>query len=112
MSQTDEEKYIQDAGWRIYSKDGTRKFWQSPYDGRVYTTGHALIAEKIAEETRQAEARIARAEADQKSLETLDRFLNWEEGALEEIAPTPTKTRKKRRPKQSVEKNIKDLGYD
>ena len=112
MSQIDDEKYIRDAGWKIHSKSAGRKFWQSPYDQRVYVTGHAVIAERVAEATRQDEAKVARAEADQAVLATMDRFMNWEEGTLEEIAPLPEKVRKKRPSKKTIAKNIKELGYE
>lgn len=116
MTKEEDEKYLRDTGWKIHSKDQGKKFWESPHDGKVYLTGHALLAQQVADEKKQEEVRQARALELQMGAEEYGElnFSEYEE-QFDKIFPPPKAPKKKKASpkakKRSVKRNIKELGF-
>lgn len=101
---------LKNAGWKIYSKDGKRRFWESPYDGKVYATTFAILAERVHQEEKFESGRLARLAELEKGAQEYEEFDMYKEGALETIVP-PLDEKKPRSKKKRTKKNIQELGF-
>lgn len=111
MTTPEEEFFLKQAGWVIHSKEGRRKFWESPHDKKVYPTTLALAAQRVMDAEARQQAQADHILKDMEDLKDLDKFQNWEVDP-DELWPPPKKKKvKKKKEKRSTAQNIKQLGF-
>lgn len=113
-----EEKILRDVGWKIHSKDGGRKFWQSPHDGKVYSTSMAVMAEQVHQAEALEAARLKNQQDAIQSAEEYEKFFNFDVNIDEEYpAPKPAPKGKKpvKKTKRAInaqrKKALRELGF-
>lgn len=108
------EKFLRDNGWKIYSKDGRKKLWESPHDGKKYFTQFAVSAQQIHDDEKREAARLKAQQDMATGLEEhYDKYVRFEVDVNKEFPPKrKRKTSKKvKNPKANREKILKDLGF-
>lgn len=108
---TSDEQWLREKGWKIYSKEGQKKFWESPHDQKVYSTSTAVIAQRIVDQEQEFKLRAQQLlQPEGFDEERWKKFDNWEVD-VDELWPPPEKKKTKKKARQSKDKNIKDLGF-
>lgn len=106
-----EEQVLRNAGWKIHSKEGLSKFWESPYDGKVYSTSMAIIAQRIHEDEERSKVRAKQLLGEDKAMHDFEEYFNWTKDLDKIISPPKKKVKKSKAKKQAKEVSIKELGF-